>query len=42
MNTYLILRRSGWRSPEDLKAAAERSTNAVMTSRYRSESHFLR
>ena len=26
MNTYLILRRSGWRSPEDLKAAAERST----------------
>jgi hypothetical protein len=26
MNTYLILRRSGWRSPEDLQAAAERST----------------
>jgi len=26
MNTYVILRRSGWRSPEDLKAAAARST----------------
>lgn len=26
MNTYAILRRSGWRSPEDLQAAAERST----------------
>ena len=26
MNTYLILRRSGWRSPEDLQAAAGRST----------------
>ena len=26
MNTYVILRRSGWRSPEDLQAAAERST----------------
>jgi hypothetical protein len=26
MNTYLILRRSGWRSPEDLQAAAARST----------------
>ena len=25
MNTYAILRRSGWRSPEDLQAAAERS-----------------
>ena len=25
MNTYVILRRSGWRSPEDLGAAAERS-----------------
>jgi uncharacterized protein DUF4242 len=25
MNTYVILRRSGWRSPEDLDAAAERS-----------------
>jgi sporulation protein YlmC with PRC-barrel domain len=25
MNTYVILRRSGWRSPEDLQAAAERS-----------------
>jgi thiamine biosynthesis protein ThiC len=25
MNTYVILRRSGWRSPEDLEAAAERS-----------------
>jgi hypothetical protein len=26
MKTYAILRRSGWRSPEDLQAAAERST----------------
>lgn len=26
MNTYAILRRSGWRSPEDLQSAAERST----------------
>ena len=26
MNTYVILRRSGWRSPDDLQAAAERST----------------
>jgi hypothetical protein len=25
MNTYLILRRSGWRSPGELQAAAERS-----------------
>jgi hypothetical protein len=25
MNTYVILRRSGWRSPQDLEAAAERS-----------------
>jgi hypothetical protein len=25
MNTYVILRRSGWRSPEELHAAAERS-----------------
>src|SRR5258707_12034435 len=25
MNTYVILRRGGWRSPEDLEAAAERS-----------------
>ena len=25
MNTYVILRRSGWRSPEDLQAAATRS-----------------
>ena len=25
MNTYVILRRGGWRSPEDLQAAAERS-----------------
>ena len=28
MNTYAILRRSGWRSPEDLEEAAGRSTNA--------------
>ncbi len=27
MNTYVILRRSGWRSPEDLQAAAARSKN---------------
>jgi thiamine biosynthesis protein ThiC len=27
MNTYVILRRGGWRSPEDLQAAAERSTD---------------
>jgi hypothetical protein len=26
LDTYVILRRSGWRSPEDLEAAAERST----------------
>jgi hypothetical protein len=26
MKTYVILRRSGWRSPADLHAAAERST----------------
>ena len=26
MNTYAILRRSGWRSPEDLQEAAARST----------------
>jgi hypothetical protein len=25
MNTYVILRRGGWRSPEDLQRAAERS-----------------
>src|SRR5258708_1258129 len=25
MNTYVILRRSGWQSPADLQAAAERS-----------------
>ncbi|HZI91309.1 MAG TPA: DUF4242 domain-containing protein [Thermoleophilaceae bacterium] len=25
MDTYVILRRSGWKSPEDLQAAAERS-----------------
>ena len=25
MDTYVILRRSGWRSPEDLGVAAERS-----------------
>ena len=25
MNTYAILRRSGWRTPEDLEKAAERS-----------------
>jgi hypothetical protein len=27
MNTYVILRRGGWRSPEDLQAAAERSSD---------------
>jgi len=26
MNLYAILRRNGWRTPEDLQAAAERST----------------
>jgi hypothetical protein len=26
MNTYVILRRGGWRTGEDLQAAAERST----------------
>ena len=26
MDTYVILRRNGWRSPEELGAAAERST----------------
>jgi thiamine biosynthesis protein ThiC len=26
MNTYVILRRGGWRSPQDLQAAAERSS----------------
>ena len=26
MDTYVILRRSGWQSPADLEAAAERST----------------
>jgi hypothetical protein len=26
MQTYVILRRSGWRSPQELQAAAERST----------------
>jgi hypothetical protein len=26
MHTYVILRRSGWRSPEDLREAAEQST----------------
>jgi Protein of unknown function (DUF4242) len=26
MQTYAILRRSGWRTPEDLQVAAERST----------------
>jgi sporulation protein YlmC with PRC-barrel domain len=26
MNTYVILRRSGWRSPRELEAAAARST----------------
>ncbi len=26
MNTYVILRRSGWRSPQDLEAAAARSS----------------
>jgi thiamine biosynthesis protein ThiC len=26
VNTYVILRRSGWQSPQDLEAAAARST----------------
>jgi sporulation protein YlmC with PRC-barrel domain len=29
MNTYVILRRGGWRSPEDLQAAAGRSTKVA-------------
>jgi thiamine biosynthesis protein ThiC len=29
LNTYVILRRSGWRSPEDLAEAAERSRKVV-------------
>ena len=28
MNTYVILRRSGWRSPDELQEAADRSTKA--------------
>lgn len=28
MNTYIILRRSGWQSPEELQAAAARSEQA--------------
>jgi Protein of unknown function (DUF4242) len=28
MDLYVILRRAGWRSPEELQAAAERSTAA--------------
>ena len=28
MDTYVILRRSGWRSPEELEQAAQRSTAA--------------
>ena len=31
MNTYVILRRNGWRSPEDLQAAAKRSTEVGET-----------
>ena len=27
METYVILRRGGWRTPEELKAAAARSTD---------------
>jgi Nickel responsive protein SCO4226-like len=29
METYVILRRNGWRTPEDLREAAARSTAAV-------------
>jgi hypothetical protein len=29
MNTYVILRRAGWRSPEELQAAAGRSTKVA-------------
>ncbi len=38
MNLYAILRRSGWRSPEELGEAAERSTrvgNELMTDEVR-------
>jgi sporulation protein YlmC with PRC-barrel domain len=31
VNTYVILRRNGWRSPEDLQAAAKRSTEVGET-----------
>lgn len=31
MNTYIILRRSGWNSPEELQYAATRSENAGAT-----------
>ena len=31
MNTYVILRRSGWRSAEELQRAAERSTAEAET-----------
>jgi len=31
MELYAILRRSGWRSPEDLQQAAERSTDVGKT-----------
>ena len=41
MKTYAILRRSGWRSPEDLGAAAERST-AVGNDEMKDEVRWIR
>jgi hypothetical protein len=41
MNTYVIIRRSGWRSPEELQEAAERS-KAVGDGQMSSEIRWLR
>ncbi len=41
MKTYVILRRSGWRSPEELQAAAERST-AVGDGKMKDEVRWIR
>jgi thiamine biosynthesis protein ThiC len=41
MNTYVILRRSGWRSPEELGKAAERST-AVGDNEMKNEVRWIR
>ena len=34
MDTYVILRRSGWRTPEELEKAAERSTEPRVAAAY--------